>query len=154
MITAYAFVMVAVVAIILYGVFGFRKGEWAYLLAIVPFLGAIFVNILFRSARGTGTLDDTLEIALLTILFALTFAFLLKQKDNKFSYTIAYSMVLVSLIFSFYGAITANIGYVKSVSDKWATYLAMYLSIFTPTIMSVTILLTYHVRNTKTQVER
>lgn len=60
-------------------------------------------------------------------------------------------MVVVSLTFSIYSAITARLDFLGEMSAKWYTYLAMYLSIFIPTIMSGTLALTYNVRLTKNQ---
>ena len=139
MISSYILITISVLAIICYGIIGYRKGEIAYLLAIIPFLGAIMANILLPQRNA-------FQIALLTLLFALTFAFLLRQKDKRFTYIIALSMLVVSLTFSIYSSITANLNFLGNVSDNWLTYLAMYLSIFVPTIMSTTILVTYNVR--------
>ena len=145
MIASYILIILSVLAIMGYGIIGYKKSDMAYLLAIVPFLGAVFVNILLPQR-------NTFQIALLTLLFTLSFAFLLKQKDRKFTYIIGISMLAVSLTFSIYSAITANISFLGEVSDNWPTYVAMYLSIFVPTIMSTTILLTYNVRVTKTKI--
>ena len=139
MISSYILITISVLAIVCYGIIGYRKGEIAYLLAVIPFLGAIMANILLPQRNA-------FQIALLTILFALTFAFLLRQKDERFTYIIALSMLVVSLTFSIYSSITANLNFLGNVSDNWLTYLAMYLSIFVPTIMSTTILVTYNVR--------
>ncbi|MBO5527999.1 MAG: hypothetical protein J6A47_01595, partial [Bacilli bacterium] len=145
MIASYILIILSVLAIMGYGIIGYKKSDMAYLLAIVPFLGAVFVNILLPQR-------NTFQIAMLTLLFTLSFAFLLKQKDRKFTYIIGISMLAVSLTFSIYSAITANISFLGEVSDNWPTYVAMYLSIFVPTIMSTTILLTYNVRVTKTKI--
>ena len=145
MIASYILIILSVLAIMGYGIIGYKKGDMAYLLAVVPFLGAVFVNILLPQR-------NTFQIAMLTLLFTLSFAFLLKQKDRKFTYIIGISMLAVSLTFSIYSAITANISFLGEVSDNWPTYVAMYLSIFVPTIMSTTILLTYNVRVTKTKI--
>lgn len=142
MISSYILITISVLAIICYGIIGYKKGEIAYLLAIIPFLGAIMANILLPQRNA-------FQIALLTLLFALTFAFLLRQKDKRFTYIIALSMLAVSLTFSIYSSITANLNFLGNVSDNWLTYLAMYLSIFVPTIMSTTILVTYNVRADK-----
>lgn len=145
MIASYILIILSVLAIMGYGIIGYKKGDMAYLLAVVPFLGAVFVNILLPQRNA-------FQIAMLTLLFTLSFAFLLKQKDRKFTYIFGISMLAASLTFSIYSAITANIGFLGEVSDNWPTYVAMYLSIFVPTIMSTTILLTYNVRVTKTKI--
>ena len=145
MISSYIFITLSVLAIIFYAIIGFKKGTIVYQLSIVPFLGAILVNILLPQRNA-------FQIALLTIMFALTFAFLFVQSNRKISYAFLLSMVAVALTFSIYSAITAHIDFLGSVSDNWPTYLAMYLSIFVPTIMSTTILITYNVRTTRSGV--
>ena len=142
MILSYVFITLSVLSIIVYGIIGYKKREIAYLLAIAPFLCAIFVNILLPQR-------NTFQIAVLTILFALTSIFLVKQKDQKFTYIISFLMVVVSLVFSIYSSITARLDFLGDMSANWYTYLAMYLSIFIPTIMSGTFALTYNVRVTK-----
>lgn len=142
MVASYIFITLSVISIIVYAIVGYKKGKVAYLLAIAPFLGAIFVNILLPQR-------NTFQIALLTILFALVSVFLVKQKDRTFSYCVTYLMVIVSLIFSIYSAITARLDFLGQMSANWYTYLAMYLSIFIPSIMSGTFALTYNVRVTK-----
>ena len=142
MVASYIFITLSVISIIVYAIVGYKKGKVAYLLAIAPFLGAIFVNILLPQR-------NTFQVALLTILFALVSVFLVKQKDRTFSYCVTYLMVIVSLIFSIYSAITARLDFLGQMSTNWYTYLAMYLSIFIPSIMSGTFALTYNVRVTK-----
>ena len=142
MVASYIFITLSVISIIVYAIVGYKKGKVAYLLSIAPFLGAIFVNTLLPQR-------NTFQIALLTILFALVSVFLVKQKDRTFSYCVTYLMVIVSLIFSIYSAITARLDFLGQMSANWYTYLAMYLSIFIPSIMSGTFALTYNVRVTK-----
>ena len=142
MIASYILIILSSLAIICYGIIGYKKGLKAYILAVIPFLGAIFVNILLPQR-------NPFQIVLLVVLFALTFAFLLRQKDLRFTYVVSFLMVAVSLTFSLYSAITAKIDFLGPVENNWPTYVAMYLSIFVPTIMSTTLLLTYNVRNTK-----
>lgn len=142
MVASYIFITLSVISIIVYAIVGYKKGKVAYLLAIAPFLGGIFVNILLPQR-------NTFQVALLTILFALVSVFLVKQKDRTFSYCVTYLMVIVSLIFSIYSAITAKLDFLGQMSANWYTYLAMYLSIFIPSIMSGTFALTYNVRVTK-----
>lgn len=145
MISSYVLITISVLAIIGYGIIGYKKSKLAYQLAIAPFLGAILVNILLPQR-------DFFQVAVLTILFALVFTYLFVLDNRKLSYIFVVSMVLVSLIFSIYSSITAKIDFLGEVSSNWPTYLAMYLSIFIPTIMSTTILITYNVRLTKHQI--
>ena len=145
MISSYLLIILSIVAIMFYGIFGYKKGNIAYQLAIVPFLAAVMVNILLPQR-------DYFQAAILTMLFALLFAFLFIQNNKKLSYIFALSMVAIALAFSIYSAITAKIDFLGSVKDHWPTYLAMYLSIFVPTIMSATILITYNVRTTRVKL--
>ena len=144
MITSYIFITLSVLALICYATIGFKKGDVIYQISVLPFLVAILVNVMLPN-RGA------FQIALLTLLFALTFAFLLRQKDQRFTFIIAILMVVVALTFSIYSSITANTKFLGDISENWPTYLAMYLSIFVPTIMSVTFALTYNVRITRTK---
>ena len=144
MISSYILIIISTLGIIGYGVIGYKKKEFAYQLALAPFLAAIFVNILMPQR-------DTFQIAVLVILFALVFAFLFVLNNQKLTYLFAILMVVISLTFSIYSSITANISFLGSVEDNWLTYAAMYLSIFIPTIMSTTILVTYNVRSTRTK---
>ena len=89
---------------------------------------------------------ETFQVGLLSLLLTFTFAFLLRQKDYKFTNIISIIMILIALVFSIYSAINANTQFLGDIKDNWPTYLAMYLSIFIPTIMSSTFALTYNVR--------
>ena len=142
MISSYIFIMISVISIIIYAVIGFKKGEIAYLLAIAPFLIAIFINILIPNR-------DTFQISMLVLLFALTLVFLFKQDDFHINSLVSIAMVVVALSFSIYSSINANVNFLKEISAKWSTYVAMYLSIFIPVIMSATLALTYNVRKTR-----
>ena len=142
MITSYIFITLSVITIICYSIFGYQKGDVIYQLSALPFLIAIFVNVLLPNR-------ETFQVALLTILFALTFAFLLRQKDKKFTFIILILMMMISLTFSIYSAIKADTQFLGDVSKNWPTYVAMYSSIFVPVIMSGTFALTYNVKVTK-----
>ena len=142
MISSYIFIMISVISIIIYAVIGFKKGEIAYLLAIAPFLIAIFINILIPNR-------DTFQISMLVLLFALTLVFLFKQDNFHINSLVSIAMVVVALSFSIYSSINANVNFLKDLSAKWSTYVAMYLSIFIPVIMSATLALTYNVRKTR-----
>ncbi|MBE6142116.1 MAG: hypothetical protein E7175_04705 [Erysipelotrichaceae bacterium] len=139
MISSYIFISLSSFAIICYGIIGYKKGEIAYLLAIIPFIIAIFINILLPQR-------NTFQIATLSLLFASTILFLFKQKDERFNLIVSILMVVISLTFSIYSSITARLDFLGEMDASWFTYLAMYLSIFIPTIMSGTFALTYNVR--------
>ena len=144
MLASYIFILLSILSIIGYGVFGYRKGEVAYLASVAPFMIAVLVNIIMPGRNAY-------QIATLTILFALTFGFLLRQKDEKFNLILSLAMIVASLAFSIYSAITANTQFLGEISSNWPTYLAMYLSIFIPVIVSITFALTYNVRVTKSK---
>lgn len=142
MISSYIFINLSSLAIICYGIIGYKKGEIAYLLAIIPFIIAIFINILLPQR-------NTFQIATLSLLFASTILFLFKQKDERFNLIVSILMVVISLTFSIYSSITARLDFLGEMDASWFTYLAMYLSIFIPTIMSGTFALTYNVRRNR-----
>ena len=144
MLASYIFILLSILSIIGYGVFGYRKGEVAYLASVAPFMVAVLVNIIMPGRNAY-------QIATLTVLFALTFGFLLRQKDEKFNLILSLAMIVASLAFSIYSAITANTQFLGEISSNWPTYLAMYLSIFIPVIVSITFALTYNVRVTKSK---
>jgi len=139
MISSYIMIILSILIMIYYCLFGFRHDDTIYQSSMVPFLAAVFINIMLPT-RGP------LQVGLLTILFTLGVVFIIKQKDYKFGYVVALSMATVAMVFSVYSSITADTQFLGDVSTNWPTYLAMYLSIFIPTIMSVTIALAYTVR--------
>jgi len=144
MIVSYIFITLSILSVIVYSVYGYKRGDAVYQLSILPFLVAVFINVLLPNR-------ETLQVALLTLLFALTFGFLLRQKDRRFSGLISVLMVVVSLVFSIYSAAKADTQFLGDISSNWPTYVAMYLSIFIPSIMSGTFALTYRVRTAKRQ---
>lgn len=142
MIISYFAITLSILAIICHCSFGFKKGDLAYQLAIIPFMVAIFVNVLLPNR-------EAFQIALLTILFALAFGFLLSLKNKMIAYILSLLMVVVALTFSIYSSIKANVKFLGEISDNWYTYAAMYTSIFIPTVMSGTIALTFNIRTTR-----
>ncbi len=139
MIASYIFITLSVIAIILYSIIGYKKEAMSYKLAIVPFMMAVFVNILLPNRV-------VFQVAILTILFALLLVFIVKLDDNKFARMISLLLVVIALSFSVYSAITADTQFLGAIDAKWPTYVAMYLSIFIPTVMTGTIALTYKLR--------
>ena len=144
MIASYIAITISVLAIICYAIIGHKKGEIAYMLSILPFLVAIFVNILLPNR-------NTLQIGLLSLLFAMTSVFMFTQKNVKLAYIVSILMVAISLTFSIYSSITANTQFLGEISTAWPTYVAMYSSIFIPVIMSGTFALAYDIRVRKTK---
>ncbi|MBE5763462.1 MAG: hypothetical protein E7338_04490 [Clostridiales bacterium] len=144
MIVSYIFIVISIIAIIIYSTYGYKKNDMTYKLSIIPFLIAVFINVILPGR-------STLQIALLALLFASVSVFLSRQSDEKFTVLISYIMIVESLVFSIYSSITANTQFLGDVSENWPTYFAMYLSIFIPTIMSTTLALTYNVRSGRKQ---
>jgi len=142
MITSYIFITISVLAVACYSFIGYKKGEIAYFAAIIPYLVAIFVNILLPNR-------DTFQVGVLSVLFALASVFLASIKNKKLTRYISIAMVLVSLTFSIYSSVTANTQFLGEISSAWPTYVAMYSSIFVPTIMSGTFALISYVRSLK-----
>ena len=134
------FVLLSFVALAVYGVIGYKKGDLAYSLSILPFLAAILINTVLPGRSAP-------QIGLLAVLLMLSFAFLLRQEDTLFTRIMTYSMIAVSLCFSIFSAITANTEFLGPVDgSNVVTYIAMYYSIFTPVLISGTYALTYHIK--------
>ena len=108
MIASYIFITLSILALICYAIIGFKKGDIVYQLAVLPFLVAIFVNILLPNR-------ETFQIAVLTLLFALTFAFLLRQKDQRFTSIVSILMVVVALTFSIYSSMKSNTQFLRQI---------------------------------------
>lgn len=139
MITSYIFIIISIIAMLYYGFYGYKSGIKTYQLSILPYLVAILINVMLPNRNA-------FQIGVLATLLAFTFGFLLRQKEKKFTLMIGIFMIIISLTFSIYSAITANVKFLGDISSNFLTYLSMYLSIFIPTIMSVTIFLTYYFR--------
>ena len=145
MISSYVLIILTVLTIIEYGIYGYKKDDVIYRLSIVPFLLAIFVNILMPNRT-------IIQEALLILLLLAVFAFLIMQSNSKYCSIASYEMIVLSLVFSVYSSITADTQFLGELSASWITYLAMYLSIFVPTITSTTLALTYSVRRSRKKV--
>ena len=142
MILTYIFITLSILSIVLYSVIGYKKKSIYYRLSVLPFLVAIFINILLPNR-------EIFQIVLLALLFIVTSLFILRQQDQKFTYVVSLVMVAISLVFSIYSSIRANTQFLGELSASAFAYIAMYLSIFIPTIMSGTFALTYNVRMTR-----
>ena len=142
MILTYIFITLSILSIIIYSVIGYKKKSIYYRLSVLPFLVAIFINILLPNR-------EIFQIVLLALLFIVTSLFILRQQDQKFTYIVSLVMVVISLVFSIYSSIKANTQFLGELSASIFAYIAMYLSIFVPTIMSGTFALTYNIRTTR-----
>lgn len=76
MISSYVLITISILAVVFYSTIGYKKSNFAYLAAVVPFIAAILVNILLPQWNA-------IQIGLLSILLALTFGFMLRQNDKK-----------------------------------------------------------------------
>ncbi len=142
MISSYIFITIALLSIMFYSIYGYKKSEIYYKLSIVPFMVAVFLNILLPNR-------ELFQVALLVVLFALVFGYILKVDDKKYNSLLSIFMIIISLAFSVYSAIRANTQFLGAINAIWTTYLAMYLSIFIPTIMTSTIALINNVKKTR-----
>ena len=142
MIAVHVLLLVSVIALILYSAYGYKLGDKVYHLTIVPFLAAVFVTLIMPGR-------STAAIGILAMLFALTALFLARQESFKFTSVVSLCMVVAALTFSIYSSITADLSFLGEFKSEWPAYVAMYVSIFAPTIMAATYALTYNVRVTR-----
>lgn len=142
MISSYIFITISVLSVIFYSTYGYKKSKIYYGISLIPFMIAVFINALLP-------IRETFQVGVLIVLFGLVFGYILKIDDKKYNVVLSISMIIVSLIFSIYSAIKADTQFLGSIDAIWTTYLAMYLSIFIPTIMSSTFALINNVRNDK-----
>ncbi len=142
MITSYIFITISIVAVILYALFEYNKGDFYYRLSVAPFLVAVLVNIILPGR-------DAFQVAVLAVLLAIVFGYLLVLNNEVYNIPLTLLMVFIALLFSVYSAITANTQFLGEINANFATYLAMYLSIFIPTIMCGTFALISNVKRTR-----
>ena len=142
MISSYIFITISVLSVIIYSIHGYKKSKIYYGISLIPFMIAVFINALLP-------IRETFQVGVLIVLFGLLFGYILKFDDKKYNTVLSISMIIASLTFSVYSAIKADTQFLGSIDAIWTTYLAMYLSIFIPTIMSSTFALINNVRNDK-----
>lgn len=141
-VTAYCVVLISYVAVIFYATYGYRKDDPFFLGAIYAFCAAILLNILlpFRT---------TYQLVTLTLLFGLYIAFAQRLKNIKTANVLMICMVIFAVAFSVYSTITAKTENMNNISGSFFSISAMYISIWTPVIMTVTIGLSYSERRKK-----
>ena len=142
MIASYIFITLSIISIMLYSIFGYKKDDLYYKLAVIPFLIAVLINIILPGRNA-------FQIAALAVLLAFLFGYLLKLDDDNYSFSLSILIIVVSLLFSVYSAINANTQFLGEINAAWTTYFAMYASIFIPTIMCSTFALITNVKKTK-----
>jgi hypothetical protein len=123
-------ILLAFVAIFAYGIYGYKKSNAFYYCAIAFFLFAILMNNIlpFR---------DTFQKILLTMLFGAFASFILAQKNFKLSLIVICVASLLSLVFSIYSSITANVNSLGPIEQNVLPAIMMYVSIWTPVIISL-----------------
>jgi hypothetical protein len=123
-------ILLAFVAIFAYGIYGYKKSNAFYYCAIAFFLFAILMNNIlpFR---------DTFQKILLTMLFGAFAAFILAQKNFKLSLIVVCVASLLSLVFSIYSSVTANVNSLGPIEQNVLPAIMMYVSIWTPVIISL-----------------
>jgi hypothetical protein len=123
-------ILLAFVAIFAYGIYGYKKSNAFYYCAIAFFLFAILMNNIlpFR---------DTCQKILLTMLFGAFAAFILAQKNFKLSLFVVFIASLLSLVFSIYSSVTANVNSLGPIEQNVLPAIMMYVSIWTPVIISL-----------------
>ena len=135
-------VFIAYVSIIVYAAVGYRKSKTHFLAAVGIFAFAVVINIMvdFRTP---------FQLGILTVLFGALIAFMLKQDNPKLALYFILTAALLSLVFSIYSAITANPQALGNGDVSVITIIAMYASLFAPTIMSCTFAITHAVHMDK-----
>lgn len=141
-IAAYVSVLVSYVAVIFYAAYGYKKDERYFLGALYAFCIAIQLNILlpFRT---------TYQLVTLTVLLALYVAFAQRTKDKKAGNWLLLFMIVFALAFSVYSTATARTENLNDLKENFLSVSAMYVSIWTPVIMTVTLALAHSVRRSK-----
>ena len=138
---SYAVVLLSYVAIFFYASYGYRKDDSYYLGAVYAFCAAILLNILlpFR---------NTFQVTVLVLLFGLYIAFA-QRLHQKAADWLLVGMLAFALVFSVCSSFTAKVDTLGELSSNLWSVSAMYLSIWTPVIMTVTLALAYSVRKAR-----
>ena len=137
----YCMVLLSYVAVIFYAVYGYKQSDSYFLGAVYAFCVAIQLNILlpFRS---------TYQLVTLTILLGLYVAFAQHLKTPKVANWLLLCMVVFAVAFSVYATATARVENVDPDGRNLIAVIAMYLSVWTPVMVTVTLGLAYSVRKT------
>lgn len=141
-VSAYTAVLISYAAIIFYASYGHKKDDRYFLGAVYAFCVAIQLNILlpFRT---------TYQLVTLTVLFGLYIAFAQRIKNTKAADILLLCMLVFAVAFSVYSTATARTENLNELSENVLSVSAMYISIWTPVIMTVTFALAYSVRKKK-----
>ena len=132
-------IILSYIAIYVYAIYGYRRSKNYYIVAIALFLVAILINNILPSR-------DMFQKITLTLLFGIFAAYIFTQDKFKISNVLMFAAAIVSLAFSIYSAIKADVSFLGPVSNVTIASIMMYTSIFTPVIMSGVFGVTYLVR--------
>ncbi len=138
---SYAVVLAAYVAVIFYAAYGYKKDDAYFLGALYAFCAAILLQILlpFRT---------TFQVAALVLLFGLTIAFA-QRLHQKAADGLLLGMLGFAAAFSVFSTFTARVDTLGDLAANGWSVSAMYLSIWTPVILTVTLGLAYSVRRAR-----
>ena len=138
-IAAYVVVLISYVAIIFYAAYGRNKDDSYYLGAVYAFCAAILLNVLlpFRT---------TYQMITLIGLFGIYIAFAQRLKQVNVAEWLLLCAFVFAIAFSVYSTVTARVDNLGELSNNLFSVSAMYISIWTPVIMTVTLALAYNVR--------
>ncbi len=141
-VVAYCVVLLSYFAMIFYASYGYKKNNSYYLGTIYAFCAAILLNVLlpFRT---------TYQLATLTVLLGLYIAFAQRLNNVKVAEWLLFLMILFALAFSIYSTATARTENLNELSADFFSVSAMFISIWTPVIMTVTLAICYSVRRKK-----
>ena len=134
--------VIAHVAIIVYGAVGYNREKGYYYAALGFFAFAVVINVManFRTP---------FQLGLLTMLFGCLIAFLTKQDNKKLAMYFIMTATLFSLVFSIYSAVIADPHSLGDENVGTLTIIAMYASLFSPTFLSGTFTLIHFVHMDK-----
>ena len=131
--------LIAHVAIVVYGAIGYNREKGYYYTALGLFAFAVVINVMvnFRTP---------FQLGLLTMLFGSLIAFLVKQDNKKLALYFIITATLFALVFSIYSAVIADPHSLGDENVSVITITAMYASLFAPTFLSGTFALIHIVR--------
>ncbi|MBQ8451751.1 MAG: hypothetical protein IJ538_03130 [Clostridia bacterium] len=132
-------IILSFLSLFVYALFGYGKSKFYYIAAIAFFLLAILINNILPYR-------DTFQKILLTLLFGTMGAFMVAQDKFKLANILIFVAAILSLTFSIYSTITANVETVGDLSKTIVPVVMMYVSIFTPIIMTGAFGVTYLTR--------
>jgi len=138
-------IILSFLAIFLYAIIGYKKeNKIYYSISIGLYLFAVLMNNIlpFR---------DTFQRITLTLLFGVMFAYNFTQDRFRLSNMLILVSSILSLAFSIYSAITADVDSLGSVESNILPVIMMYTSIFTPIIITGLFGITNLVREEKRQ---